>query len=109
MKAAREIAARSPDAIRALKRLLNAASDADMGTIAESWFTRTEAILLGRNTYETMRAYWSQVTDPAGMEKYPDLLAQYFGPPSPKSTAVRVPRLADPDYLLEVQAIAAVK
>jgi len=40
-------------------------SDADMGTIAESWFTRTEAILLGRHTYETMRAYWSQVTDPA--------------------------------------------
>jgi dihydrofolate reductase len=40
-------------------------SDADMGAIAESWFTRAEAILLGRNTYETMRAYWSQVTDPA--------------------------------------------
>ena len=40
-------------------------SDADMGAIAESWFARTEAILLGRNTYETMRAYWSQVTDPA--------------------------------------------
>jgi dihydrofolate reductase len=40
-------------------------SDADMGTIAASWFARTEAILLGRHTYETMRAYWSQVTDPA--------------------------------------------
>ena len=40
-------------------------SDADMGVIVESWFARTEAILLGRNTYETMRAYWSQVTDPA--------------------------------------------
>ena len=40
-------------------------SDADMGTIVESWFARTEAILLGRHTYETMRAYWSQVTDPA--------------------------------------------
>ncbi len=40
-------------------------SDADMGEIADSWFVRTEAILLGRNTYETMRAYWSQVTDPA--------------------------------------------
>ena len=39
--------------------------DADMGEIVESWFARTEAILLGRNTYETMRAYWSQVTDPA--------------------------------------------
>jgi len=36
-----------------------------MGVIAESWFARTEAILLGRNTYEAMRAYWSQVTDPA--------------------------------------------
>ena len=40
-------------------------SDADMGEIVESWFARTEAILLGRRTYETMRAYWSQVTDPA--------------------------------------------
>lgn len=36
-----------------------------MGEIVESWFARTEAILLGRSTYETMRAYWSQVTDPA--------------------------------------------
>jgi dihydrofolate reductase len=40
-------------------------ADADMGEIVESWFARTEAILLGRSTYETMRAYWSQVTDPA--------------------------------------------
>jgi dihydrofolate reductase len=40
-------------------------ADAGMGEIVESWFARTEAILLGRNTYETMRAYWSQVTDPA--------------------------------------------
>jgi dihydrofolate reductase len=39
-------------------------SDADMGQIVESWFAHTEAILLGRNTYETMRSYWSQVTDP---------------------------------------------
>jgi len=51
----------------------------------------------------------SQVTDPADLEKYPDLLSQYFGPPSPKSTTVPVPRLPDPDYLLQVQAIAAVK
>ena len=40
-------------------------SDAEMGEIAASWFARTEAILLGRNTYETMRACWSRVTDPA--------------------------------------------
>jgi dihydrofolate reductase len=42
-------------------------SDADMGVIVESWFARTEAILLGRGTYEMMRAYWSQVTDPANI------------------------------------------
>lgn len=40
-------------------------ADADMGEIVASWFARTEAILPGRNTYQTMRAYWSQVTDPA--------------------------------------------
>jgi enamine deaminase RidA (YjgF/YER057c/UK114 family) len=51
----------------------------------------------------------SQVTDPTELGKYPDLLARYFGPPSPKSTTVRTPQLSDPDYLLEVQAIAAVK
>src|SRR5713101_8422179 len=39
--------------------------DADMGEVAESWFARADAILLGRNTYEMMRAYWSEVTDPA--------------------------------------------
>jgi enamine deaminase RidA (YjgF/YER057c/UK114 family) len=51
----------------------------------------------------------SQVTDTADLEKYPDLLARYFGPPSPKSALVRVQQLSDPDYLLQVQAIAAVK
>jgi enamine deaminase RidA (YjgF/YER057c/UK114 family) len=51
----------------------------------------------------------SQVTDPAGLEKYPDLLARYFGPPSPKSATVQVPQLSDPDYLLQVEVFAAVK
>lgn len=40
-------------------------ADADMGEIVASWFAAAGAILLGRSTYETMRAYWSQVTDPA--------------------------------------------
>jgi dihydrofolate reductase len=40
-------------------------ADGDMGEIVESWFARAEAILLGRNTYEMMRVYWTQVTDPA--------------------------------------------
>ena len=29
----------------------------------EGWFRRADAILLGRNTFEMMRTYWSQVTD----------------------------------------------
>ena len=53
---AREIAARSPDAVRAIKRLLNLASDADAGKIllAES---REQAALIGSpNQIEAVRA-----------------------------------------------------
>jgi dihydrofolate reductase len=39
-------------------------ADADMGTIVEQWFSDADEILLGRSTYEKMRDYWSQVTDP---------------------------------------------
>jgi dihydrofolate reductase len=38
--------------------------DEDFGEITSSWFDRTEAILLGRTTYEMMYPYWSQVEDP---------------------------------------------
>ena len=39
--------------------------DETFGEIAESWFARTDAVLLGRTTYEIMQPYWSSVTDPA--------------------------------------------
>jgi dihydrofolate reductase len=35
-----------------------------MGAIVDSWFSSADTILLGRNTYQAMQAYWSQVTDP---------------------------------------------
>jgi dihydrofolate reductase len=38
--------------------------DQGFGEIVTSWFTRAEAILLGRNTFMAMRGYWTQVTDP---------------------------------------------
>lgn len=38
-------------------------ADGDMGRIVDGWFTHAEAILLGRSTYEMMRAYWSRVTE----------------------------------------------
>jgi 2-iminobutanoate/2-iminopropanoate deaminase len=51
----------------------------------------------------------SHVTEPAELDKYADLLLRYFGPPSPKSTTIRAPRLSSPDLLLQVEAIAAIK
>jgi len=39
-------------------------ADQDMGEIVDSWFAKAEAILLGRNTYAMMQAYWTQVSDP---------------------------------------------
>jgi enamine deaminase RidA (YjgF/YER057c/UK114 family) len=51
----------------------------------------------------------SYVTQPAEFEKYADLRQRYFGPPSPKSTIVSVPQLASPDYLVQVDAFAAIK
>jgi len=32
--------------------------------IADAWFANTDAILLGRTTFELMKPYWTSVTDP---------------------------------------------
>ncbi len=39
-------------------------ADEDMGRIVTGWFDRADAILLGRNTYAMMSAFWRTVTDP---------------------------------------------
>jgi enamine deaminase RidA (YjgF/YER057c/UK114 family) len=51
----------------------------------------------------------SFVTAPAEFDKNADLLPRYFGPPSPESKTVRAPQLSSPDFLLEVEAVAAIK
>src|SRR5262249_54348853 len=38
--------------------------DQDMGAIVDGWFSKTDALLFGRTTYELMSAYWPSVTDP---------------------------------------------
>lgn len=38
--------------------------DADFNRIVGSWFEHTEAMLLGRTTYDVMAAHWPNVTDP---------------------------------------------
>jgi dihydrofolate reductase len=38
--------------------------DQDMGEIVDDWFSKTDAILFGRTTYELMKGYWPNVSDP---------------------------------------------
>ena len=51
----------------------------------------------------------SYVTQLAEFDKYADLRQRYFGPPSPKSTIVPMPQLADPDFLVQVEAFAKIR
>jgi len=51
----------------------------------------------------------SYVTEPAEFDKYADLRQRYFGPPSPKSATVPVPQLPSRDFLVQVEAFAAIK
>ena len=51
----------------------------------------------------------SYVTRPAEFDRYADLRQRYFGAPSPKSATVSVPLLADPDFLVQVEAFAKIQ
>jgi enamine deaminase RidA (YjgF/YER057c/UK114 family) len=51
----------------------------------------------------------SFVTAPAEFDKYADLRSSYFGPPSPESETVPVAQLSSPDFLLQVETVAAIK
>ena len=51
----------------------------------------------------------TSVTATADFEKNAALLPRYFGPPSPESKTIRAARLSNPDFLLQVEAFAAIK
>jgi enamine deaminase RidA (YjgF/YER057c/UK114 family) len=51
----------------------------------------------------------SYVTQPAEFDKYTELRERYFGPASPKSATVPIPQLANADFLVQVEAFAAVQ
>ena len=42
-------------------------ADADMGKFMTDIFTKADAFLLGRTTYDIFAAYWPRVTDPADL------------------------------------------
>ena len=63
----------------------------------------------GGVTVENIVFTVNQVRDPTEFSRHAELLQRYFGPPSPESITERTPQLSDPDYLLQVEAIAATK
>ena len=48
------------------------------------------------------------VTDYEEFSKHGDMRVRYFGPATPTSTTVQISRLADPDAMIEIEAIAFV-
>ena len=48
------------------------------------------------------------VTNYEEFAKHPDMRMRYFGPATPTSTTVQISRLADPDAMLEIEAIAVI-
>ena len=60
----------------------------------------------GGATVQDIMFTFSHVTQPLEFDRYTDLRQRYFGPPSPKSTTVPVPQLANPELLVQVEAFA---
>jgi enamine deaminase RidA (YjgF/YER057c/UK114 family) len=88
----------------------NVVGKGDMRAQIEQVGKNVDACLkAGGSTINDIAFTVSHVTAPAELDKYADLLPRYFGPPSPKSITVSTPQLSDPDFLLEVEAIAAIK
>jgi enamine deaminase RidA (YjgF/YER057c/UK114 family) len=48
------------------------------------------------------------VTDYEEYSKHGDMRLRYFGPGTPTSTTVQISRLADPDAMIEIEAVAVV-
>ena len=63
-------------------------ADMDMGTYVTEWFSRADAFLFGRKTFEIMAAFWPNVTDP-----HDDVAARLNG--KPKFVATSTTTLAE--------------
>jgi enamine deaminase RidA (YjgF/YER057c/UK114 family) len=91
----------------------------DAGNVVGKGDMRAQIEQVGKNVDACLKAGGASVNDivftvnritsPSEFDRYADLAEQYFGPPSPKSLTVPTAQLSSPDYLLQVEAFAAVK
>jgi enamine deaminase RidA (YjgF/YER057c/UK114 family) len=91
----------------------------EAGNVVGKGDMRAQIEQVGKNVDQCLKAGGATVNDimftvnfvtaPADFEKHADLLPRYFGPPSPESRTVLTPQLSSPDFLLQVEAIAAIK
>ena len=91
----------------------------EAGNVVGKGDMRAQIEQVGKNVGQCLKAGGATVNDimftvnfvtaPADFEKHADLLPRYFGPPSPESRTVLTPQLSSPDFLLQVEAIAAIK
>ena len=82
----------------------------DMKAQAEQVFKNLEAALAAAGaTFADVVKMNTYATDLAQIQAYRDVRARYFGAESPASTLVQVVRLARPEYMLEVEVVAAVR
>jgi enamine deaminase RidA (YjgF/YER057c/UK114 family) len=91
----------------------------EAGNVVGKGDMRAQIEQVGKNVGACLQASGATVNDiaftitsvsaPAEFEKHADLLPRYFGPPSPESKTVPTAQLPHPDFLLQVEAFAAIK
>jgi enamine deaminase RidA (YjgF/YER057c/UK114 family) len=76
----------------------------------EQVFKNLEAALAAAGaTFADVVKMNTYATDLSQIQAYRDVRARYYGADAPASTLVQVVRLARPEYLLEVEVVAAVR
>ena len=88
----------------------NVVGAGDMKAQAEQVFKNLEAALTAAGAkFSDVVKMNTYATDLANVQAIRDVRARYFGDVVPASTLVQVVRLARPEFLLEIEVIAAVR
>jgi len=88
----------------------NVVGAADMKAQAEQVFKNLQSALAAAGaTFADVVKMNTYATDLTNVQAIREVRARYFGDVAPASTLVQVVRLARPEYLLEIEVIAAVR